>query len=147
MAAWRAVLFCVDLATLLLLIRLLRTADVPVAYVAWYWWNPILLREVFGAGHMDVLAVPLVLATLKTFLQKHAARRLARRGPGWEWQSFTALSATTAAPFTCSRPKGKERACKSPFRVVIRPSPLHRKGPIIPGIRVEANEGLPKLLW
>lgn len=63
-AAWRAVLFCVDLATLLLLVRLLRAADVPVAHVAWYWWNPILLREVFGAGHMDVLAVPLVLATL-----------------------------------------------------------------------------------
>ncbi|RMF75915.1 MAG: DUF2029 domain-containing protein, partial [Planctomycetota bacterium] len=62
--AWRAVLLMFDAATFVLLVMLLRRLAAPLVWSAWYWWNPVLLREVIGSGHMDVLAFPLVLAAL-----------------------------------------------------------------------------------
>jgi hypothetical protein len=49
---------------MLALLGLLRMLKKPVILAAWYWWNPILLREVISSGHMDVIALPLVIVVL-----------------------------------------------------------------------------------
>lgn len=59
------ILFCLaDAATVLLLTRLLRALALPVAQIAWYAWNPLLLREVYSSLHMDVLLLPLIAGAL-----------------------------------------------------------------------------------
>lgn len=81
--AWRLVLCLFDLATFGLLLAFLRTLRLPLWYVAIYWWNPLLVQETFNAGHMDVVALPFVLAALLLAI---------RRRPGW-----AALSLALAA--------------------------------------------------
>ena len=61
---WRLVLLCIDSATLFLLIVLLRRLNLPLLGCVVYWWNPLLVKEVFNSGHMDVLVLPFVLGAL-----------------------------------------------------------------------------------
>jgi alpha-1,6-mannosyltransferase len=59
------ILFCLaDAATVLLLVRLLRALALPAVQIAWFAWNPLLLREVYSALHMDILLLPLIAAAL-----------------------------------------------------------------------------------
>jgi len=62
--AWREVLLGVDLVVLLLLILLLRGSGLPIPACAVYWWNPLLVKEVFNSGHMDIVIFPFVLGAL-----------------------------------------------------------------------------------
>ncbi|NIA21913.1 MAG: DUF2029 domain-containing protein, partial [Anaerolineaceae bacterium] len=62
--AWRLVLLAADLATVLLLARLLRVMKLPLFWLVVYWWNPLLIKETFNSAHMDVIALPFVLAAL-----------------------------------------------------------------------------------
>ncbi|MBK8915372.1 MAG: DUF2029 domain-containing protein [Phycisphaerales bacterium] len=64
MLAWRCVLIVFDVLTMIAVLALLRRLGKPAAWAAWYWWNPILLREVISSGHMDVIALPLVVGAL-----------------------------------------------------------------------------------
>ncbi len=60
--ALRFVLLAFDIATVVLLVVLLADLKLPPIWVAWYWWNPVLLREVTSSAHMDVVAFPSVVA-------------------------------------------------------------------------------------
>lgn len=62
--AWRGVLLLFDGLTMVALLALLRMMKKPAGWAAWYWWNPLLLREVISSGHMDLIAAPLVIASL-----------------------------------------------------------------------------------
>jgi hypothetical protein len=64
MVAWRGVLLVFDGLTMVAVLALLQALKKPAALAAWYWWNPVLLREVTSSGHMDVIALPLVVAAL-----------------------------------------------------------------------------------
>ncbi|MHC4606847.1 MAG: hypothetical protein ACYTAF_07900, partial [Planctomycetota bacterium] len=64
MVALRAALFCFDALTLLVLILLLRHLKLPLVLIAVYWWNPLLIKEIFNSGHMEVVVLPFVLAAL-----------------------------------------------------------------------------------
>jgi hypothetical protein len=72
MAAWRVVLLLFDVAALALLVAILRTLKLNPLWLVTYWWNPILIKEVYNSGHMDVLALPFVLgAVLLTIRGRH----------------------------------------------------------------------------
>lgn len=62
--AWRAVLLLFDLAAVGLLALLLRHLQLPLSHLVIYWWNPLLLREMYNAGHMDVIVLPFVLGAI-----------------------------------------------------------------------------------
>lgn len=62
--AWRAVLLIADLGTLALLLALLHRLRRPLAWVAVYWWNPLVVKEFYSAGHMDAIILPYVLGAL-----------------------------------------------------------------------------------
>lgn len=65
LTAWRTVLLLLDCVTLWLLLQLLADAGRTPLWSALYWWNPIVIKEVFNAGHMEGVLVPcLVLAVL-----------------------------------------------------------------------------------
>jgi alpha-1,6-mannosyltransferase len=64
LAGWRGLLLLADLATLALLLRLLTESGRPLVWAAVYWWNPLVIKQVFNAAHMDALLVPLLLTAV-----------------------------------------------------------------------------------
>lgn len=64
LVAWRSVLLVCDLATLVLLLLLLRAAGRSPLWSALYWWNPLVIKELFNSAHMDAVVLPFVLGAL-----------------------------------------------------------------------------------
>ena len=62
--AWRLVILIFDVAAFIFLLRLLHILSAPLAWSAIYWWNPLVLKELFNSAHMDVLIAPFILLAL-----------------------------------------------------------------------------------
>jgi len=78
--SWRLVVMkswfvAFDLATLVLVVRLLRLAKKPIGLCLIYGWCPLLMKEVANSGHLDAVAV--FFTTLAVYL---AARLIVLRG-------------------------------------------------------------------
>ena len=61
LGAWRLLLLGFDLVTVALLLKLLVRLNLPVTWVVLYWWNPLVLKEVFNSGHMETVILPFLL--------------------------------------------------------------------------------------
>jgi hypothetical protein len=68
MNAWRLVLLALDVTTLFLFFALFRRMNLPRPGLALYWWNPLLIKEIYNSGHMDLIVLPFVLAALLFFI-------------------------------------------------------------------------------
>ena len=62
--ALKLLLTAADLATCVLLLWLARRRGLPQGRVIWYAWNPLVVLEVAGMGHVDALGVAAVVATV-----------------------------------------------------------------------------------
>ncbi len=62
--AWRLVLLFCDLVILVLLFIILMDLKLPPLWAAVYWLNPLLVKEIYNSGHMDILLIPFVLGAL-----------------------------------------------------------------------------------
>lgn len=62
--AWRLILFATDILSLSLLFLVLKRLDLPRSYSAIYWWNPLLVKEIYNSGHMEVIMMPFLLGVL-----------------------------------------------------------------------------------
>ncbi|MFH1744277.1 MAG: glycosyltransferase family 87 protein [bacterium] len=71
---WRLILLVIDSATLYLLIVTLRTLNLPILFSLIYWWNPLVIKEIFNSAHMDVIALPFVLGALLLSVRHHHYR-------------------------------------------------------------------------
>jgi len=78
--AWRALLLVCDGGTLLMVIYVLRKWRFPPAGLVVYWWNPLLVKEIYNSGHMDVLLFPLLLGSLIFALEKRPVYACAALG-------------------------------------------------------------------
>jgi hypothetical protein len=67
---WRLVLLPFDLVTLLLVTAILRKVGRPASWGAVYWLNPLLVAEVFNAGHMDAIVLPFVAGAILASLHR-----------------------------------------------------------------------------
>ncbi len=70
LVAWRAVLLLFDAATLCMLVMILRALNLPLLWAVVYWWNPVLIKETAGSGHMDIIALPFALGALLLAIRK-----------------------------------------------------------------------------
>jgi hypothetical protein len=68
----RAIFFAADATTFGLLVLVLRSLGLPVGQIAWYAWNPILLREVYSSVHMDALLLPVIAASMLAAVRHRA---------------------------------------------------------------------------
>ncbi len=64
LTGWRLILLLSDIATLGLLIALLRAFGRRPEWALLYWWNPVVILQGFGAAHMDLLVLPFLMAAL-----------------------------------------------------------------------------------
>ena len=55
--SWKCLAVGADLGTVALLLALARRRGLPEERVAWYAWNPLVVLEVAGMGHVDALGV------------------------------------------------------------------------------------------
>ena len=58
---WRAILLVFDIGTLALLLYSLNLTRLPFVYSLVYWWNPLLIKEIYNSGHLDVIVLPFAL--------------------------------------------------------------------------------------
>jgi alpha-1,6-mannosyltransferase len=61
---WKVLLIVIDLFVFLLLLLALKKIKLHLSLVVIYWWNPILLHEIFNAGHMDLLLYPFIVGAI-----------------------------------------------------------------------------------
>ena len=64
LTGWRWVLLLSDLVTFGLLLNVLKAFQRPTIWISLYWWNPVVILQGFGAGHMDLLLLPFLLLAL-----------------------------------------------------------------------------------
>jgi hypothetical protein len=62
--AWKVMLFIFDILLLIVLLIILKQLRLPLIFVSIYWLNPVVIHEIFNAGHMDLLALPFVILAL-----------------------------------------------------------------------------------
>ena len=55
-----------ELATLAVLASLLRALGLPLARIAVYAWNPLVLTEIWGSGHLDALVMLSAVAAVRS---------------------------------------------------------------------------------
>jgi hypothetical protein len=73
---WRMILLVIDIATLILLAFILFKLSFPMKGLVVYWWNPLLIKEIYNSGHMDILLFPFLLATFLFTSRKMYLRAL-----------------------------------------------------------------------
>lgn len=73
LTAWRAVCLAFDLATLGLLLLLLRETGLSPLWAALYWLNPLVLKELFNSAHMEAVLPPFILAAVWLALRRRSA--------------------------------------------------------------------------
>ncbi|MEM7009454.1 MAG: hypothetical protein AAF462_10010 [Thermodesulfobacteriota bacterium] len=74
LSTWKIILIVMDLATLSLIFVSLGLLKLPSSYLIIYWWNPLLIKEIFNSGHLDVLIFPFVLSALIAATQNRNIR-------------------------------------------------------------------------
>lgn len=62
--AWKSVLLVAEILVFFLLLLLLRQLAWPMIGLAVYWWNPLVIKEVYNSAHMDILILPFLLGAL-----------------------------------------------------------------------------------
>ena len=65
---WRGLLLFFDFIVLILLLRILSKLNLPRSNIIIYWWNPLLINEIFNSGHLDIIVFPFVLIALYLLL-------------------------------------------------------------------------------
>ena len=64
LTGWRTLLLLLDGLTLYLLYLLLIRLNLPLSFLMIYWWNPLLIKEIYNSGHMEMVLLPLLVASL-----------------------------------------------------------------------------------
>jgi len=68
--SWRLLLLASEIISIGLLMRLLDDFDRSPLWAALYWWNPLVIKELFNSVHMDALLLPFLLAAILLALRK-----------------------------------------------------------------------------
>ncbi|MDX2289835.1 MAG: glycosyltransferase 87 family protein [Hyphomicrobiaceae bacterium] len=64
LAAWRLVCLAGEVATAGLILALLNVSGRSALWIALYWWNPLIIKEMVNSAHMEAILMPLVTAAV-----------------------------------------------------------------------------------
>ena len=64
LGAWRIALLVFDIATLYLILEILKQLNRSSYWVLIYWWNPLVIHESYNTLHMDILVLPMLLLAM-----------------------------------------------------------------------------------
>ena len=97
--AWKLLLLALETLLTLSLLRLLRHRGLPPERLLLYYWNPLVLVESFGSGHVDLAAAAFLLLALRL----HEERRRARAGIAFALAALTKLTPALLIPYFLRR--------------------------------------------
>ena len=72
--AWKLLLLALEFALVLALLRLLRSRGLCGERLLLYYWNPLVLVESFGSGHVDLVAAVFLVVALALYEANRHAR-------------------------------------------------------------------------
>jgi len=72
--AWKLMLLALESLLVVSLLRLLRNRGLPPERLLLYYWNPLVLVESFGSGHVDLAAAAFLLLALWMYEERRRAR-------------------------------------------------------------------------
>jgi len=72
--AWKVILLSLETLLVLALLRLLRDRGLPEERLLLYYWNPLVLVESFGSGHVDLAAAAFLVPSLLLYERRRHAR-------------------------------------------------------------------------
>ena len=72
--AWKLLLLALETLVVLSLLRLLGNRGLPPERLLLYYWNPLVLVESFGSGHVDLAAAAFLLLALWMYEERRRAR-------------------------------------------------------------------------
>ena len=72
--AWKVTLLSLETLLVLALLLLLRARGVPEDRLLLYYWNPLVLVESFGSGHVDLTAAAFLVPSLLLYERRRNAR-------------------------------------------------------------------------
>lgn len=72
--AWKIFLLFLETGLILALLELLRARGLPRERLLLYYWNPLVLVESFGSGHLDLVATVFLLIALALYEANRQAR-------------------------------------------------------------------------
>lgn len=70
LTSWRLVLLFFDCMTFYLICQLLLHFNASLVWSSLYWWNPVIIKELFNSAHMEAILVPFMLAGILSALHK-----------------------------------------------------------------------------
>ncbi len=70
LTSWRGILLIFDCITFYLIYRLLLHFNVSPIWSSLYWWNPVIIKELFNSAHMEAILIPFLLAGILSALHK-----------------------------------------------------------------------------
>lgn len=99
LVAWKSLAAVTDLGTCALLLALARRRGIAEARTAWYAWNPLVILEVAGMGHVDALGVAALVATVLALTPRpEGVRRWGRAAIGAAAGVLAKLAPLAALP-------------------------------------------------
>ena len=81
LAAWKVLLAVADLAGCAALLALARRLGLPLGRAVWYAWNPLVVVETAGMGHVDALGVAAAVAAVLLVVRARGAIGGSAPGP------------------------------------------------------------------
>src|SRR5205823_7439014 len=97
--AWKLLLLALESMSILSLLRLLRHRGFAPERLLLYYWNPLVLVESFGSGHVDLAAAAFLLLSLALYEE----RRRARAGIAFALAFLTKLIPALLIPYFLRR--------------------------------------------
>ena len=98
-AAWKLLLLLLEALLALSLLRILRARGLPEERLLLYYWNPLVLVESFGSGHVDLAAAAFLVLVLA--LQGEGKR--VRAGAAFALATLTKLVPAVMVPYWARR--------------------------------------------
>jgi len=98
-AAWKLFLLLLESALVLALYRMLKRRGMPGERLLLYYWNPLVLVESFGSGHVDLAAAAFLVVSLALY----EGNRLARAGAAFSLAVLTKYVPALMIPWLIRR--------------------------------------------
>lgn len=71
LTAWRLICLLCELTALGVLYGLLRKLGKSPLWLALYWWNPLIIKELLNAAHMETILLPFMMGAVLLAVNRH----------------------------------------------------------------------------
>lgn len=68
---WKLLLMVFDIIAFVIMFSIFQNLKLPLACLAIYWWNPLLIMGIYNSGHMEMIMLPFLAGSLLLAMRKN----------------------------------------------------------------------------